>query len=430
MDAVKEQEILASARKRLRRCVESDSDQRARAIEDLRFAAGDQWPTRIRRQRELERRPCLTLNKTGQYIRSVVNDAKQNPPAVKVRPVGDGADEDVAEVFNGLIRAIEMKSNAQDAYLWAMDRAVRCGVGYWRIITRYVGDDSFDQEIVIKRVRNPLTVYLDPDAEDPAGSDAKFGFITVWMDRDEFKEKYGEDSVSEIDGLGAGDRQHWTDGERLRIAEYYAIETQDRELLLLQDGTTVWKDQADVPPEAVVRSRKVKAKRCIWRKITATRVLEETEWPSSYVPIIRVVGDEDDIEGEVTYKGLIRDLIDSQRMYNYWITSATEMIALAPKAPFIGAEGQFEGHEKEWAAANQVSYAYLEYRPVTLGNALAPPPQRQPFSGPPTGILNMAAIATDDMKAITGVYDAGLGATSNEKSGRAILARQRQSELQ
>lgn len=424
--------ILELARKRRQTCDAAYANQRARADEWLRFGAGQQWPEDIQSSREMEHRPCLTVDKTGQFVRQVVNDSRQNSPSIKVFPVGGGADRDVAEVFNGMIRDIEQRTDAEVAYDTAIESAARVGEGYFRLVSRYEDEMSFEQELAFQRVRNAASVQLDPAAQDPAGSDALYAFVDQWMPRDEMAEKYGDGVLVGLDRQTLGEYEpNWIQGDSILVSEYYTVEEgQKRTLALLKTGAQViLEETADpIPEEDIVAQKPVKVTRCIWRLITGNAILEKTVWPCRYIPIFRVVGEEFEIDGEVIYIGLIGRMMDSARMYNFWLTSATEKGALETKAPYVGAEGQFEGHEDQWRNANQVPYAYLEYKPVELNGSLVPAPQRTQASFNGRVDVEMSRIASDDMKASVGLYDASLGNRSNESSGKAILARQRESD--
>lgn len=432
----KEQEVLRLARERRKSCLESESETRSLSDDDLRFSAGYQWPDAIETARVNDpngARPCLTINKTGQFVRQVVNDARQNSPSVKVFPIDGGADKDTAKILNGLIRDIEQRTDADVAYDTAIESCARTGEGYFRLIARYVDEEhGFNQELAFQRIRNFSTVHLDPSAIDPAGADSGFGFVDEWMPQSEFEDKYGGESMAGLDGQGLGEyAPHWVSEGSVLVADYYSIEKdQKRTLAMLKNGSQViLEEQAeDVEEDEIVAQRTIQVTRCVIRKISGNKVLEKSMMPCRYVPVFRVIGEEFEVDGKVIYQGLIRPMKDSQRMYNYWMSNATEKGALESKAPYIGAEGQFEGHENEWRAANRVPLAYLEYKMVDLDGNLAPPPQRNTASFAGAADVQMAQLAADDMKATTGIYNAGLGAQSNEKSGKAILARQREAD--
>lgn len=423
-------ELLTEVRERLQQCIEAEHDNRAAALDDLRFLSGDQWPEQIKRARELEKRPCLTVNTLPTFLHQVTNDQRQNTPSIKVHPVDNNADKDTAEVLQGMIRHIEYSSNADIAYDTAVASAAGPGFGYFRLITEYESEDSFDQVIRFRRIRNPLSVYFDPYSQEPDGCDARFAFITDTISKDEFKRLYPKAKVTDgvtLSGLGDAGR-HWMRDDGVVVAEYYRIEEVKATLCQLEDGTPAWKDE--LPDGAVIARERESMKRVVkWSKVTACDELESAEIPCRWIPVFPVYGSELDIEGKVLRSGLVRHAKDPARMYNFWMTSATEEVSLRPKTPFIGAEGQFEGHETEWSQANTRSFPYLEYKPTVLqGGLLAPPPQRQAMADIPAGMLQMAMHARDNIKATTGIFDASLGARGNATSGRQELAQQREGD--
>jgi hypothetical protein len=427
----KDSDILQEAQEAFKRASEAESVNRDNWLSDMRFARmGEQWPEEVRRQRELEGRPCLTNNKLPTFIRQVTNDARQNRPAIKTHPVGDGADKATSEVLNGLIRNIEYTSNADVAYDTALDHAVTSGFGYFRISTDYACEDAFDQDILIEPIANPLTVYGDPASTAADSSDWNRAFVTEMWDRDEFEKKW---KGAEPSDFQADDKnQAWFTDKQVRVAEYWTREEVDAKVLRLSNGIILFepeyikmRDFFEVQGLMVVGDRPTKTKKVTQRIITGAEVLETNKWAGRYIPIVPVYGDTVMIEGERHFVSLIRFAKDAQMMHNFWRTASTELVALAPKMPFIGARGSFNSDAEKWATANNVSHAYVEYD-VVEGAA---PPQRQAFSGPPAGALQEALNAADDMKSIMGIYDASLGARSNETSGRAIMARQREGDI-
>lgn len=432
----KQDEILSAARERMSLCVDSESTNRTNALDDLNFLAGEHWPAEAKRQRESEGRPCITVNKLPAFLRQVTNDQRQNTPGIKVHPVDSGADVETAEVLQGMIRHIEYDSNADVAYDTAVNSAAACGIGYFRILTEYESPDSFDQVIRFRRERNALNVYIDPYSREPDGSDMRFAFITDTMSKDEFKRQYPKATATDGMALaGIGDSAgHWMPEGQVLVAEYYWIDEQPAKLMLLSDGSTVYEKDLNTEGLAasgvsVVNERSTTRRVVRWAKITGCDVLAEAEIPCYWIPVFPVTGEELDVGGKVVRKGMVRDAKDPSQMYNYWITSATEEVALRPKIPFIGAEGQFEVDKAKWATANARSYPYIQYKPVAVGGQIAPPPQRQAMADIPVGALAMLSHASDDIKGTTGIHDASLGARGNETSGRAILARQREGDL-
>src|SRR5574343_737235 len=413
--------------------VEAHADNVENWLDDMRFARlGEQWPENVKRQRELEGRPCLTLNKLPAFIRQVTNDARQNSPSIKFHPVGDGADKEVAEILDGLTRNIEYTSNADVAYDTALDHSVTGGFGYFRIVTDYASEDAFDQDIKIERIENPCSVV--PDAFDFGADSANWNycFITDLYREDDFKKKWPNAEVKQFEADTTDKLPRWFEDEMIRVAEYWVREEVPALLLKLSTGEVMFEEQynsikdiLDVQGITVVDQRKTTTHKVTQHIMNGCEILESIPWKGKYIPIVPVYGDEIILGGKRYFNSLIRFAKDPQRMFNYWRTAATELVALAPKAPFIGAKGQFKTDAAKWASANTQTHAYIEYDPVNG----AMPPQRQPFAGVPAGALQEAANSSDDMKSIMGIYDASLGARSNETSGKAILARQREGDV-
>lgn len=429
--------IAAEARARIQIAIDADGANRQHAIDALRFAAGDQWPSAIKMQRQLDKRPCLTINKTDTFVRNVVNNMRQQRPRIKVHPVADGADQQTAEVIEGLTRHIEVSSNADLAYDTAADYQVRMGWGYWRVVGKYVDETSFDQELRIERIRNPFSVYFDPSSQSPDGSDARWCVITGKMGREEFAKKYPKAKLTDISTLGAGDGMaDWATKEEVTVAEYYRVEEEEHELLRLSDGKAMWADKVKSDEDllrmgVVVIDRRKSMRRVVkWSKISAIEELESTTVAGRYIPVIPVYGAEMLDDGKVNRYGMVKNLMDPQRMYNFWRTQETEFVALAPKAPWLMAEGQDEGHEEEWDSANIKNYSRLVYKPVQddAGNPLAPP-QRTPPQQVPAASVNAAMAASEDIKSVAGMFDPSLGAPGQETSGTMVARRQAQSDL-
>lgn len=422
------------ARKRFAAAEEAESELRRLAEEDIRFRAGEQWDAQVLAARQLDRRPALVINRMPQFERQVTNEQRQSKPAIQVSPVDSAGDKDTAEVLQGLIRHIEYDSGADVAYDTALTSAVRGGFGFLRLVSEYESESSFEQTLKIKRVRDPFSVYLDPSAQEQDGSDANFAFVVDdGISKEQFKEEYPD--CEPVAG-GWGSRAN-IGGHACQVVEYFYRERERDELvrLKLADGSTLDLFASDPvgSPELLEGAQEIDRRpthriRVRWAKIAGSTVIAETEFPSKWIPVVPVLGDELWVGGKRILEGIIRNAKDPQRMYNYWSTAITEAIALAPKAPFIGAEGQFAGHEKEWAAAASRNVATLSYKPVTIGGQMAPPPQRNAYEAPIAGMTQAMMFASDDMKATTGVYDASLGNRSNETTGVAIQARQNQSQ--
>ncbi|MGI9297833.1 MAG: portal protein [Gammaproteobacteria bacterium] len=426
-----DESLLAVMRQRFSKAEEAEAKSRIEELDDLRFSNGDQWPDEVKNRRRMDGRPCLVINQMPQFIRQVTNEQRQNRPQIRAIPVDDTADVETAKVLQGLIRHIEVDSDADIAYNTAFDHSVRSGKGYFRVITEYVSEKSFEQCIKIRRIRNRFAVYMDPDAQQPDGSDSDWGMIFETISREEFTYQWPDSEVTSMPSWTTqGDG--WVDKDTVRIAEYFFCHRVKREVCLLDDGTV---EEKRLLPEnmrgrKVVDSRQAFFPEIWWVKTNGYEVLDKERFPGRYVPIIPVIGDEVDIDGKVEVSGIVRHGKDAARMYNYFTSSETETIALAPRSPWVGAEGQFEGHEAEWQAANNQNIAFLEYKLTshTDGTPL-PPPQRNNFEPNTQAITQARLLARDDVKATTGIHDASLGARSNETSGRAIVARQREGDV-
>ena len=441
---------LSQMRSRFKMAIAAYSDTREDQLDDLRFMAASpdnhyQWPADVLSTRgsvqgqTINARPCLTINKLPQHVRQVTNEQRQNRPSPNVIPVDDDADIEVAEIFDGMIRHIEYMSDADVAYDTACDNQVTYGEGYIRILTEYCDETSFDQDIKIGRIRNSFSVYMDPTIQDPCGADAEWCFITEDILKADYERLYPNAMpVSSIMTQGVGDQalSQWLSETTVRIAEYFYCDYKPETLNLYPDGSTTYQGspqdkmmrQMGLKP---TRQRKLQRKSIKWCKTNGYEIIEERDWAGAYIPVIRVIGNEWSIEGQLEISGLVRNAKDAQRMYNYWVSQEAEMLALAPKAPFIGYGGQFEGYEEKWKTANTQNYPYLEVNPDATDGAgnMLPLPQRAQPPMAQTGLIQAKMGASEDIKAATGQYNASLGMTSNERSGRAILARQREGDV-
>jgi len=415
---------------------EADTENRQKGLDDLKFSSGDQWPIEVQNSRHLEARPCLTINKLDAYVRQIVNQMRQGRPRMRAHSMNSEANAKVADVITGIFKHIEVNSDADTAYDTAGEYAVRIGWGYWRVITDYVREDSFDQEIYIRPIDNPFSVYFDPNSIQPDGSDAEKVLITTLMSKDDFKIQYpGADDGGDFNQRGTGDFDpDWVQKEDIRVAEYFYVERKKTKLLLLSDGTKVYKDEAPSPEILaaagimVVGERETMRKQIKWCKLTGLEILEERDWSGRYIPVVPVYGQQLTVEDKRKKYGLVRNAKDAQRMYNYWQTSLTESIALAPKAKWLLAEGQDEGHENEWAQANIKSMPVLRYKQTDINGKEAPAPQRLQPEPPPAGVIAAAMSIDKDLQSVVGIFDPSQLPQGN-MSGKAIRGQQMQQDM-
>jgi hypothetical protein len=415
---------------------EADTENRQQGLDDLRFSAGNQWPIEVQNSRHLEARPCLTINKLDAYVRQIVNGMRQSRPRMRAHSMNSEANAKVADILTGIFKHIEVNSDADTAYDTAGEYAVRIGWGYWRVVTDYVRDDSFDQEIYLRPIDNPFSVYFDPNSVQPDGSDAEKVLITQLMSKADFEKQYpNADSGGDFNQRGTGDFDpDWVQKEDIRVAEYFYVERKKTKLLLLSDGTKVYKDEAPGPEIMaaagimVVGERDTMRREIKWCKLTGLEILEERTWAGRYIPVVPVYGQMLTVEDKRKKYGLVRNAKDAQRMYNYWQTSLTESIALAPKAKWLMAEGQDEGHENEWAQANIKSMPVLRYKQTDINGKEAPAPQRLQPEPPPAGVISAAMAIDKDLQSVVGIYDPSQLPQGNQ-SGKAIRGQQMQVDM-
>lgn len=445
-------EILKEAIEQFNESESESKENRENYHEDILFGRmGEQWDDNIKDIRQKESRPCLTINKMPSFVRQVINEARQNKPGMLVSPIDNGADEDTAEVIGGLIRAIERNSNADVAYDTAIDNSASGGFGFFRVGIDFAHENTFAMEAKIDRIPNPLAVHWDVNSIEFDASDWNYAFVSDMLSQDEFEADYPDASKVSFEGDTRDGISHWRIDDRIRVAEYWVKEQEDKNLLLLSNGRIVREDLfpatirnelgGAVDVEGVedkdliqlfmatlnleeLRRRTVKVPKVTRRIINGNEVLEEDPWPGTMIPICPVWGEEIFVEGKRQFRSMIRDARDPQTMFNYWRSATTELVALAPKAPWVIEEGAIPpGEMHKWATANTRSHAYLAHAKGSQQ------PTRQAFAGVPAGALQESLNANDDMKSVIGIFDASLGARGNETSGRAILARQRESDV-
>lgn len=499
-----DQRLIRQALDRYSDSIEAERDNHEEALDDLEMLAGrNHWPDKTVQDRKAAGRPTLVINKLPGFASRVANEGRVNKVSIKVIPNGSGSSNELAELLTSHIRAIESRSNAQSAYQNAHKGAVQAGFGYFRIVTSFTEETSFDQEILIKRIKNHFSVKGDPRSVEVDGSDSRYYFIDEMISRDEYKVRWPHlDPPIPMPDRGESYAQ-WSSEKLVKIAEYWVKVPKKKTLHLLSDGRTVedkeWQaaipglqaeekivhlepasgttiesppEARPVPPAAdpmmagdtagsvppptpatapppvlvdgpapegsgwpediinptptIIRTKTVESFEVLQYLIDGEKIIEgPTPWAGRYIPIIPIWGEEVVVEDRTYRRGVIRFAKDPQRMYNYFRTAATETVALAPKAPYIGTVEQFEGYEDEWDRANSDNLSRLTYNHVPG----VPPPQRQMVTQTAIGEITEANISGDEMKDTTSIQDASLGMRGNEVSGKAINARNSQSDV-
>lgn len=451
-----DEKIVAEAKKRFSFCEDWESHARNLYVEDFRFGHADsdnmdQWPNALLTSRELDQKPTLTVNKTRIHCLQIINDAKQNKAGIVVHPTTNEATYEAAEVYEDVVRHIEYMSKAQQAYDKAVYNMVFGGVGYCRVVTQYASyamssdeleryELSDDQEILIKGIPDPLTVYMDPDAKEPDKSDSEFAFVFDDMSKDKFKREYpGEDEAMTPAPLGTYDS--WIGDDHIRVAEYWRRKHRKVRIVSVLDpqtGARRTTRKENVSPEMIKAIRKdpawdyrerdidVVTVECF--KIAGAKIIDRYEWAGQYIPIVPAIGEEVVIDGQMDRKSHVRYLKDPQRMYNYNTSAEVEFGALQTKTPYLGPAAAFEGYEEYYAAANLQNLGFLPYKHVDDdGNPIPSPKRENPPQMSPAFMKGMD-VAQQEMMMASGQYQSQFGQNENATSGKAINERQRQGD--
>lgn len=428
-----EEKILATARERYKRGIEADDANRKSALEAVKFRNLEQWDPEVKKARETDpegARPCPVVDKTGQFLRQVVNDEKQNRPSIKIRPVDDKGDPEVAEVLQGIVRHIEDISGADLAYDTAYEQAVDGGYGYFRVLTEYCDSKSFDQEIKIKRIRNRFQVVLDDARQEPDGSDAKWGFIVDKMHRDEFKASFPKADPCDFEASHSfGD---WVEKDYVLVAEYFHFEEKDATICLWKSGAVSVKGepapQTDYLGDAIIQERQTKLRQLKWKKISAKEVLEERDLPGELIPIVEVIGEEIDEEGNSHKNGLLKRAMEPQRIHNYASANFIENVGLAPRSQWVAEHRQIEGFENLYKTANRRNISVLPYKAVVEDGAVIPPPQRAQPAGIAVGWQAVLQNSEHDISSSMGMYAETTLGVGDANSGKQEALQQKRGD--
>lgn len=442
-------EIVREAKERFKRAKDAYATTRNQAVEDTKFVMGDsdngwQWPNDVSTKRQGDQRVCLTVNTTAQHCNNIINQIRQNRPSCRVMPVDNFADKKTAEILSGLIRNIQTSSNADDAHDIAAEHAVYGGEGYWRIITEYENETSFNQVIKIKPCINPQLVYVDESAMAPDKSDAEWGMIFEDVSKETIEREYPDLKI-EITSWQEDTQASWVTKDTVRVAEYYYCEYIEDKALLLSDGSAVLESKLNEDVEKsgkqliredgstieIIEERDTFRKAWKWCKLIGGSdvPVEETDCLGDYLPIVAIVGKELNVNGERIVKGIVRDLKDPARMVNYAYSEAVQSIALQNKVPYLIADGAVEGYEDKWATANVSNPSYLPWVAYDENGNQLPKPERQQPPTTPTALLSLLQVSTEEMRAASGQQNANFGIRSEASSGVGIQRLKQQGEI-
>lgn len=421
--------FLADMRKQYSLDVEFDRANREAALDDKKFAAGEQWDPIVLEQRK--GLPCLVINNIPQFTAQLVGDWREGRKAIKVLPSND-EDTDVASVRGDLIRAIENQSRAGRVYDSAFESLVQCGDGSFRVSVEYARDDVFDQDIFLRPIEDALAVVWDRYSVDPTGRDARRVYVDDRVPKDEVHRKWADVDISEIetDDFMQMQVSGWVDDESYRVTEYWRLIERKRLIVLFENGKQFVVDGDNIEDLVAQHGYPVKTRTswCSYAQmhlVTGFAILSGPyEYRLNRLPIVRMSGRVTNVGGRRVRYGLVRFMKDAVRLKNFWRSVAAEQLGYAPKAKWIAPESAVEGREDAFRKA------HLSRDPLLVYNDGAEaPPQLIPPPPVEASLLNEAATNQQDMKDVTGIHDASLGVRSNETSGRAIMARQREGDV-
>ena len=439
-----DKQILLEAKKRFQTALTHWGDFQNDTTELMRFISGDQWTYQARQAYESSGFAALTSNRIPTFIRQITNDMMKNTPEIQIDP-HDDADKDKAEAMNDLIRMIQENSNAKVAYIKGVENAVACGIGYWRVGTKFKDNKSFDKVITIDKVDDPNLVMLDPNHTGLCGEDSEFGFISTIMSKDEYRQRFTDTKLGRFidDALTEEDMKDpswmeggriWTEDDQVVIVEYFFKDYDKKTMYQIYDKSDGATYTTMDPPEEVLagksKNQVILQKRELdvpvvrWAKLNDVEVLEQTEWPGKYIPIVAIKADEYWVDGKRTLVGAVEPAVDAQVELNYVKSWAAQLLQMAPKAPYIGTAGQFKNFEQQWTNINVSNQAFIPYNL----DGTAPAPARDTSEAPIQAAMALKEKAEADLQAIFGTFDPSQAAAANgAESGKAILARQDQS---
>lgn len=432
----REVEFMNLARERFDVARTAEDNRRREMLIDLQFRCGNQWDATVKLRREQQGRPCLENNRIPGFLKHVTNAMRQARPEIKVDPIGDGADEEIAEIRQGLIRHILINSHFEVPADTAFEQMCTMGLGWLRVVDVW---DGFDKELLVEWICNAFSVYSDPSARRPDWSDAKWRFIVEDVSFREFQEKFPHNQAVGADNFQSiGDHSaSWYINGKIRLAEYFYIEEEEDVLCQLPDGSTQLYSEMDTALlDSVVQTRQEMVPKVHWVLMNGLEVLKDKRgkplhriWKGKIIPVLPVIGNQIELDGERLLVGMVRYAREAQRMYNYAYSCMVEAVALAPKSPFVAEFSQIEDFKDIWATANSDVVAYLPYKMKTQDGMQAPPPQRQQAEPPIAAFVNLLKLADQNLKAAFSIYEAALGERGPQESGIAINSRKIETDV-
>lgn len=451
----KDEALLKEIREDFEYFVRSWQKIREEGDTDMRYVSGDPWDPKEKKLRDDNHRPCVVFDELNQYTNQLINDVRQNKRSVKVDPTGGGATDKTAEFRGNLIRQIEYSSKAQAVYATVAENAFQRSYGFARVSKKYVSPDSFDQELTIAPINNPNSVWDDPDAKQRGRSDRKKLFIVDLLRTADFKRRFPKAEVTSFSAETIADLPLWLKDDFVQVAEYWKIESEPRTLLSLDiaGGLSVFADEipdAEIDDETctlsqacdlgdgvtvpkgshkILNSRASEKPQVVQYITNGVEILEENPQDGQYIPVGACYGKEKYVDEGSGSKLVIESVVRLARSpfmaYCYAQTTGLELLGMMPKALWTAYEGQFEGHEDEWAEVGRIPIPYLQAKAKTeaTGEAILPLPQWNHWDVPLQAVEVSAESYRRAIQSALGMYNTSVGRhDTNAQSGIAVKA--------
>ena len=432
------------------RCQSALRDERLQCLQDRRFysLAGAQWEGPLGDQ--FENKPRFEVNKIHLSVIRIINEYRNNRIAVDFISKDGAQDDDLADTCNGLFRADEQDSVAEEAYDNAFEEGVGGGFGAWRL--RNVYEDDEDDENEKQRIRiEPIydadsSVFFDLDAKRQDKSDAKYCFVLYSMTRDAYMAEWGDDPTTWPKEIHQYEFD-WLTPDVVYVAEYYKVEEVRETIRIFQTvtGEEERYSQSDFDADetleetlAAVGTIEVRQKRVKRRKVrkyimSGGKVLEDAGYiAGKNIPIVPFYGKRWFVDNVERCMGHVRLAKDPQRLKNMQLSKLGEISALSSVEKPILVPEQVAGHQIMWAEDNLRNYPYL------LVNPIAGPNGETQISGPvaytkspaiPPAMAALLQLTEQDMAEILGNNQQAEKMVSNI-SGKAVELIQTRLDMQ
>jgi hypothetical protein len=425
-------------------------DERLQCLQDRRFysLSGSQWEGPLWDQ--FENKPKFEVNKIHLAVIRIINEYRNNRITVDFVSKDGEENDKLADVCDGLYRADENDSVANEAYDNAFEEAVGGGFGAWRLRTAY--EDEEDPEDDRQRIKiEPIfdadsSVFFDLGAKRQDKSDAKFCFVVTSMTRQAYKDTWGDDPTDWPKIIHQYEFD-WCTPDVVYVAEYYKVEERSETIRIFQNisGEEERYSQADFANDETleetllavgsleVRQKRVKRKKVRKYVMSGGKVLEDAGYiAGKCIPVVPVFGKRWFVDNIERCMGHVRLAKDAQRLKNMQLSKLGEISALSSVEKPILVPEQVAGHQMMWAEDNLKDYPYLLINPVTDQNG------NQAISGPvaytkspniPPAMAALLQITEQDMQDILGNAQGADKMVSNV-SGKAVEMIQARVDMQ